>query len=73
MGKKVILLCHSGVRSAHSQIVIKEMLGKDDVYSYDGAWIEWSYVASEASRGVVDGGLKSKVKELTTNWTDNKK
>ena len=72
-GKKVILLCHSGVRSAHSQIVIKEMLGKDDVYSYDGAWIEWSYVASEASRGVVDGGLKSKVKELTTNWTDNKK
>ena len=74
-GKKVILLCHSGVRSAHTQSVLREMLGKDDVYNYDGAWIEWSYAASDASAddGSVDADMKAKIKAVTTNWSDNQK
>lgn len=70
-GKKVITLCQSGVRSAHTYMVLKDILGMQEVYNYDGSWIEWSYVASSVSDGVVEDSLKSKVKELTTNWSDN--
>ncbi len=72
-GRKVITFCQSGVRSAHTQAVLKEVLKLDDVYNYDGSWIELSYVASEASNKVVDNELKEKVKNNLTNWKDYKK
>lgn len=42
-GKNVIVYCQSGVRSAHTTMVLKEVLGAENVYNYDGSWIEWSY------------------------------
>ncbi len=42
-GKKIITYCQSGVRSAHTLFVLTEVLGFEDVYNYDGSWIEWSY------------------------------
>lgn len=41
--KKIITYCHSGVRSAHTTFVLKELLGFPDVANYDGSWTEWSY------------------------------
>jgi len=38
----VVLYCHSGVRSAHTYMVMTELLGYKHVYNYDGSWIEWS-------------------------------
>lgn len=43
--KKVITYCQSGVRSAHTQLVLEEVLGAEEVYNYDGSWIEYSYEA----------------------------
>jgi thiosulfate/3-mercaptopyruvate sulfurtransferase len=42
-GKEVIAYCQSGVRSAHSLLVLTQALGYKDVSNYDGSWIEWSY------------------------------
>ena len=42
-GKNVVVYCQSGVRSAHTTLVLKEVLGAENVYNYDGSWIEWSY------------------------------
>lgn len=42
-GKKVIAYCQSGVRSAHTTMVLTEVLGAEGVYNYDGSWIEYSY------------------------------
>ncbi len=42
-GKNVLVYCQSGVRSAHTTMVLKEALGAENVYNYDGSWIEWSY------------------------------
>jgi len=39
----IITYCHSGVRSAHTYFVLKEVLGFQHVYNYDGSWTEWSY------------------------------
>ncbi|BDS10024.1 sulfurtransferase [Aureispira anguillae] len=41
--KKIIVYCQSGVRSAHTTFVLRELLGYSDVANYDGSWIEWSY------------------------------
>ncbi|SDK75712.1 sulfurtransferase [Natronincola ferrireducens] len=41
--KKVITYCQSGVRSAHTLLVLTQVLGYEDVMNYDGSWIEWSY------------------------------
>lgn len=43
----VLLYCHSGVRSAHTYLVMSELLGYKHVYNYDGSWIEWSLRNSE--------------------------
>jgi len=67
-GKKVITYCQSGVRSAHTWLVLTEVLGAKEVYNYDGSWIEWSYAASEAS-----GSQYADILELTEEWSDNKK
>ena len=39
----ILVYCQSGVRSAHTLMVLKEILGYKHVYNYDGSWIEWSY------------------------------
>ncbi len=39
--KKVIAYCHSGVYSAYTWFVLKELLGYRDVTLYDGSWLEW--------------------------------
>jgi thiosulfate/3-mercaptopyruvate sulfurtransferase len=67
-GKKVITYCQSGVRSAHTWLVLTELLGAKEVYNYDGSWIEWSFAASEAS-----GNRYTDILELTEEWNDNKK
>jgi thiosulfate/3-mercaptopyruvate sulfurtransferase len=41
--KKIIAYCHTGVRSAHTQFVLSELLGYADVKNYDGSWTEWSH------------------------------
>ncbi len=69
-GKKVITFCQSGVRSSHTMMVLREMLGVEDVYNYDGSWIEWSYAASQSSEDV-DAELRESVLALTDKWTDN--
>jgi 3-mercaptopyruvate sulfurtransferase SseA/sterol desaturase/sphingolipid hydroxylase (fatty acid hydroxylase superfamily) len=40
--KNVIVYCHSGTRSSHTSIVLREILGYPNVKNYDGSWIEWS-------------------------------
>lgn len=46
-GKKVIAYCQSGVRSAHSMLVLSQALGYENVLNYDGSWIEYSYEVYE--------------------------
>lgn len=46
-GKKVIAYCQSGVRSAHTTMVLTEVLGAEEVYNYDGSWIEYSHAYYE--------------------------
>lgn len=70
--KKIITLCQSGVRSAHTYFVLKNVLGLKNIYNYDGSWIEWSYVASVKSRGVIADELRNNVISLTEEWKDNK-
>lgn len=69
--KKVITYCQSGVRSSHSQYVLKNILGLDEVYNYDGSWIEWSYINSSASN--VSPELKERVSAYTELFNDNQK
>ena len=40
---RVIVYCQSGVRSANTLFVLKELLNYPYVKNYDGSWIEWSY------------------------------
>ena len=67
-GKKVIVHCHTGIRSAHTYFALKEVLGVAEIYNYDGSWIEWSYAASKAS----GDGYKN-ILDLTEVWEDNRK
>jgi len=67
-GRKVIAFCQSGVRSAHTGHVLTHVLGLENVYNYDGSWIEWSFAASSAS-----GNAFPRILELTEEWTDNGK
>lgn len=59
--KKVITYCQSGVRSAHTQMILQEALGAKEIYNYDGSWIEYSYVHYEQNRHdiPVQNGQKS--------------
>ena len=57
-GKKVIAYCQSGVRSAHTTMVLKDILGAEKVYNYDGSWIEWSeahYLEARKDAPVING------------------
>lgn len=39
----VVVYCHSDVRSAHTTLVLRELLGHPNVTNNDGSWIEWSH------------------------------
>lgn len=39
----ILVYCQSGVRSAHTLMVLREILNYKHVYNFDGSWIEWSY------------------------------
>ena len=41
--KNILVYCQSGVRSAHTTFVLRELLGYPNVSNYDGSWIQWSY------------------------------
>lgn len=43
MNKKIIVYCHSGVRSSQTTFVLTQLLGYKDVKNYAGSWTEWSY------------------------------
>ncbi|NRA13142.1 MAG: sulfurtransferase [Crocinitomicaceae bacterium] len=40
---EIIVYCHSGVRSAHTTLVLTEILGYTNVKNFDGSWIEYSF------------------------------
>lgn len=40
----LITYCHTGVRSAHTTFVLRELLGATNVSNYDGSWTEWSHL-----------------------------
>jgi len=70
-GRKVIVFCQSGVRSAHTQIVLRDVLGIE-AYNYDGSWIELSFAASEYSRNQVPESVRRTVLQHIEQWTDNR-
>lgn len=39
--KPIISYCRIGERSSHSWVVLRYLLGYDDVKNYDGSWTEW--------------------------------
>ena len=65
-GRKIAVFCQSGVRSAHTWLVLTEIFGIDNVYNYEGSWIELSYAASQFSD--FDG---TRVLSHLEFWTDN--
>lgn len=44
--KNVIVYCHTGTRSSHTYMLLKEVLNYPNVKNYDGSWVEWSGDAS---------------------------
>lgn len=70
-GRKVIVFCQSGVRSSHTQIILRDVLGLE-VYNYDGSWIDWSFAGSEASANQVPDIVRNQVRAHTEVWTDNR-
>lgn len=40
--KEIIVYCEGGVRSAHTWMVLKYILGYPNVRNYDGSWNEWA-------------------------------
>jgi thiosulfate/3-mercaptopyruvate sulfurtransferase len=40
----ILVYCQSGVRSALTLMVLREILDYEHVYNYDGSWVEWSYM-----------------------------
>lgn len=57
-GRDIIAYCQSGVRSAHTLLVLTQALGFENVMNYDGSWIEWSYQHYEANNplAVIENG-----------------
>ena len=39
----IIVYCHSGVRSAHTNFVLSNLMGYKNIKNYDGSWVEWSH------------------------------
>lgn len=45
--------CHSGDRSAHAYVVLKHLLGYENVHVNDGGWLEWAHTFSLPAEGEV--------------------
>jgi len=71
-GRRVIVFCQSGVRSSHTLMVLRDVLGVANVFNFDGSWIEWSFVASEVSAGQVPEALQRQVRDWTELWNDHR-
>ena len=56
--KKIIVYCQSGVRSSFTTLVLAEILGFNNVYNYDGSWIEWSYEHYQKGTVNIEGGAE---------------
>lgn len=50
--KNIVTFCHTGVRSAHTTFVLRELLNYPHVRNYDGSWTEYSYLLKHDSLGV---------------------
>ncbi len=44
---KIVVYCHTAVRSSLTTFVLTELLNYLEVYNYDGSWREWSTLASD--------------------------
>jgi thiosulfate/3-mercaptopyruvate sulfurtransferase len=40
-GNPIVTYCRIGERSSHTWVVMKYILGYEDVRNYDGSWTEW--------------------------------
>ena len=40
-GNEIVTYCRIGERSSHTWVVMKYILGYDNVRNYDGSWTEW--------------------------------
>ncbi|HET6570774.1 MAG TPA: hypothetical protein VFG58_04725 [Solirubrobacterales bacterium] len=52
----MIACCWIGERSAHTRVVLHELLGAGDVKNYDGSWTEWGNLVGVPNR---EGGSLS--------------
>ena len=52
-GKTIYTYCHSGDRTAHAYIILKYILGIDDVKIYATSWTEWATILSLPAEGEV--------------------
>jgi thiosulfate/3-mercaptopyruvate sulfurtransferase len=51
--KVIYEYCHSGDRSAHAYLILKHLLGYQNVRFNDGGWLEWSTILSLPAEGQV--------------------
>jgi thiosulfate/3-mercaptopyruvate sulfurtransferase len=40
-GNEIVTYCRIGERSSHTWVVMKYILGYENVRNYDGSWTEW--------------------------------
>jgi thiosulfate/3-mercaptopyruvate sulfurtransferase len=40
-GNEIVTYCRIGERSSHTWVVMKHILGYENVRNYDGSWTEW--------------------------------
>ena len=52
-GKTIYTYCHSGDRTAHAYIILKYILGIEDVKIYATSWTEWATILSLPVEGEV--------------------
>ena len=45
--RKIVVYCHTAVRSSLTTFVLTELLNYPEVYNYDGSWREWSTLTSD--------------------------
>jgi thiosulfate/3-mercaptopyruvate sulfurtransferase len=52
-GHEIVTYCRIGERSSHTWVVLKYILGYQDVRNYDGSWTEWgNLISNPIKKGV---------------------